>query len=166
MLGHVAVRGAIAGMDAAAAMSILRLAARRAGWIEEAAPHAVEQWAVQRTGAPPGPAAPDQRVLGELLHLGVGFVAGAAYGALTRPARTPAMAGGLAFGLAVWALSFGLLNPLLGIARPPWRARPVENVLNILSHLLFGGVTTLIAGELGRSPAPGLEPTRRLRRVG
>ena len=51
-----ALHGALGGIYGAAAMSILRLAARRAGVIDKMVPQVVEQWTLDRTGMESSPA--------------------------------------------------------------------------------------------------------------
>ena len=62
-------------------MSILRLAARRAGVIDKMVLQVVEEWTLDRTGMESSPASKTAHyVLDQLLHLGYGAAVGAVCG--------------------------------------------------------------------------------------
>ena len=160
--------GAVAGTMGAACMTVLRMAAHRAGLIEKQVPQVVEEWMVQRSGhAPPGGPAGHQ-VASQLVHLGYGAAWAAAFalGARGRT-RAPLLRGAL-FGAAQWAFGFFVLMPALGVTRPAWRQRPRENAINLASHLLYGAATALVSEELmaQRQRTPRTEWARRLEVVG
>ena len=140
--------GAVAGAMGAACMTVLRMAAHRAGLIEKQVPQVVEEWLVQRSGlAPPGGPMGHQAA-NQLLHLGYGASWAAALGLATRHrTRAPLLRGAL-FGAAQWAFGFFVLMPALGVTRPAWRQRARENAVNLASHVLYGAVTALVSEEL------------------
>ncbi len=85
-------------------------------------------------------------------HYGYGSAAGAVYGALTPPGAS-APARGAAFGLALWAVSYGGWLPALGILRPVTQHPPRRNALMIAGHLVWG--LTLAASVRASSDSSG-----------
>ncbi len=71
-------------------------------------------------------------------------------GILRRGLGTTAPKAGLLLGLGFYPFAFGLLGPLLGLARPPWRERAGKVGLNVLMHAVFGAVTGLVADRVER----------------
>jgi hypothetical protein len=145
------VHGALAGALGAATMTVMRMFAHRAGLIQAMVPQAVEVWAKDRSRLSWPRRAEAHHVADQLLHLGYGGAAGGAYGlvraACDGPAKASvALAGGL--GTALWVLGSFVLFPALRIARPPWRAEPREEVVNLAAHLLYGAVTVYLLDEL------------------
>jgi hypothetical protein len=71
------------------------------------------------------------------LHWGYGTALGAVYGALQSRLRPHPLAHGLAFGTAVWGLSYGTLVPL-GIYEAPWRYPARALAIDWSYHALYG----------------------------
>jgi hypothetical protein len=142
------IHGALAGALGAASMTVLRLVAHRAGWIDAMVPQAVEVWAKDESPVPSPQSAASHHVADQLLHLGYGGFAGAAYalaaGGKARPARA------LELGAGLWAFAAFFMFPALGIARPVWRASLREELVNLSAHLAFGAVTVYLLDELER----------------
>jgi hypothetical protein len=141
--------GALAGALGAATMTVLRMVAHRAGWIEAMVPQAVEVWAKDEASLPWPKRVENHHVADQLLHLGYGGAAGGAY-ALTRAARQTGPTRAVGLGTALWVLGSFVLFPVLKIARPPWRARPREELVNLAAHLLYGAVTVYLLDEFER----------------
>src|SRR5437868_6157647 len=99
-------RGLTAGFVAAGAMSVLRLAAHRAGLIERMVPQELH---ADITGVDPSADSPAHQFGAELLHHAVGALAAGAFAALA-PQR-PRMVHGVALGLALWVVDVGALIP-------------------------------------------------------
>jgi hypothetical protein len=131
-------------------MTVWRMTAHRAGWIQAMVPQAVEVWAQDKSPLPGPRRIESHHVADQLLHLGYGAAAGTAY-ALTHAQgerATPSLA--LGFGTALWVFGSFVLFPTLKIARPPWRAKPREELVNVAAHLLFGAVTVYLFDEFER----------------
>jgi hypothetical protein len=144
------VHGALAGALGAATMTVLRMVAHRAGWIEAMVPQAVEVWAKDKSPLPWPRRVESHHVADQLLHLGYGAAAGSAY-ALSHPGSqrgNPELAMG--FGTALWVFGSFVLFPVLRIARPAWRATAREELVNLGAHLLFGAVTVYLLDEFER----------------
>jgi len=50
----------------------------------------------------------------------------------------------------LWVFGSFVLFPALKIARPPWRARPREEAINLAAHLMYGAVTAYLLEEFER----------------
>lgn len=144
------VHGALAGALGAATMTVLRMVAHRAGWIQAMVPQAVEVWAKDRSPFAWPKRAEAHHVADQLLHLGYGGFAGAAYGLAQapRPGARPIRA--FELGALLWVFGSFVLFPALKIARPPWRASPREEAVNLGAHLLYGAVTVYLLDEFER----------------
>ena len=143
------VFGALAGLNGAACMSALRVAAYRVGLVDRMPPQVLEEWLAART---PGGADLDDtghHIADHVLHLGIGASSGALYAALLGRRGHPLLTGA-AFGLAVWGFAFAVALPRLGVTRHAAASHPVENALNVAAHLLYGVVTGLMVDELPR----------------
>ena len=71
-------------------------------------------------------------------------------GILRRGLGTTAPKAGLLLGLGFHPIAFGLLGPLLGVTRKPWREAPSKVGQNILMHAVFGAVTGFVADRIER----------------
>ena len=144
--------GLIGGAAGTGCMSVLRMAARRFGWIDVTPPQATKAWLTSWVGVEPDGSGA-HHLLDSLVHIGVGVTGGAVYGAVMKPGERTSLVGGALFGLGVWALAFGVVAPALGITRSPRRMSANENAVNVAAHLIYGAGTALVAGELGRQAA-------------
>jgi hypothetical protein len=76
-------------------------------------------------------------LLTNLMHWGYGITWGGVYGLIHESAWSRPLRGGLAFGLAVWSLSYVQLVPM-GLYEPPWKYGAREVVGEIGYHLAYG----------------------------
>ena len=163
------VFGALGGLYGAGAMSVMRLAMRRAGVIDKMTPQVIEEWISDRTGVDPPGGRAGRQVADQVLHLGYGLFWGAVAGPLLASLRGRAsLLPGTLFGAALWAVGACGLFPLLGIARAPWRSSAGENATNIAAHLAYGVSVQLLTEELAQQPdrRRTSDVERRLSRVG
>lgn len=162
------IHGALAGALGAANMTVLRMAAHRAGWIDAMVPQAVELWVRDKAKLGRPRAAATHNVADQLLHLGYGAVCGGLYGLAAQQDRRATVERALSLGTSLWAFSSIVLFPALKIARPLWRATPREELVNFAAHALYGAATVYLTDELEqqrRSERRGSSALRR-RRVG
>lgn len=89
-------------------------------------------------------------------HFGYGASVGAVYGAATRPqSLTSAAASGMAFGLAVWAGSYGGWLPLAGLYRSAAVEPAERNAMMIAAHLVYGAGLGMLTYALTKSRQTG-----------
>lgn len=143
--------GAVAGAVAAHPMTVLRLAARRAGWIDRMVPQAVEESLMGDVDAPPL----THHALDQALHTGMGAALGALDGALWRATALPTAARGALLGGGSFLFSTLVLLPGLGAGRSLWRSDAREIAVNLAAHLLFGLSAALVNEELAGQPDRG-----------
>lgn len=91
-----------------------------------------------------------EQAFGHTGHLLLSAALGSGLGIVRRGLGTTAPKAGLLLGLGFYPVAFGLLGPLLGLTRPPWREGPGKVVQNILMHAAFGAVTGLVADRIER----------------
>jgi hypothetical protein len=77
---------------------------------------------------------------GKLLGLGYGMTFGAIYAA-ARPKTQRAFLEGALFGLAAWASGYLGWLPGAKLMRPVWKHRPVQMILPVAEHALYGMAT-------------------------
>jgi len=138
-------RGRVAGVVATAGMSVLMLAARRAGLLGRMPPEKITARTLDRLGVRRGRRTQD--LLATLMHLGFGASAGALFEVARRRARVPlpVVLQGVAYGTAVWAVSYYGWLPALGIMAPPHRDRPGRPQTMLAAHWLYGGLLAALA---------------------
>ena len=142
------VTGALAGFAATGPMTVLMMAGHR--WLpgrqQYELPPATITGNVLRGGGLYG----RWETAGPEVALPSHFAYGAAMGALYRGCmpREPTLAGGMAFGLGVWAVSYLGWLPATGLHRSA-RSEPLErNLLMIAAHLVWGASCTAILRQL------------------
>ena len=144
--------GAVGGLYGAAAMSVLRLYARRIGLIDEMVPEFIEQWLLgdEQTGS----AADNARrhVAHQALHLAYGAGWGAMAGPLLAKRERGSLLPGVGFGLALWAIGTVGLLPRHRSGRKSWEATAPAQIVNGLAHALFGIAVQLAAQEVWFGP--------------
>jgi uncharacterized membrane protein YagU involved in acid resistance len=158
------IEGMIGGMVGAAAMTVVRLLAHRAGMVDEMVPQHIEQTFASRAGIDPPGGSTAHQMVSQVMHEGYGMACGALFAAAGGGRRRRTWLEGVAFGATVWLVSMFGFGPLVGLPRTPWRANRVENAVNVLSHLVFGMATALVTSEFGhqhlrRKPEAALRRT-------
>jgi putative membrane protein len=168
-----ALAGAIAGVAGSLAMNQFQRVAARVGHGREAGDATV---GIPRTGRGPQPAqaignASDdatvrvanaalstvgqplmspraKRVAGEFVHLAFGAVNGALYSVAAELEPRVTAAGGVPFGVGVWAVADEGLVPALGLSRGPHEASTGLLTYGLLSHFIFGMTTECVREAL------------------
>lgn len=136
---RTALGGAAAGTAATGAMSVVMLAAKRAGWMGKQPPERIVEAGLDAAGVRRSKR--EQRGLSVAAHLGYGALCGALFAPLATKLRAvPAPAAGVAYALTVWAVSYLGWVPALGIMPPAHRDRPGRPAAMIAAHVVFGGV--------------------------
>ena len=96
-------------------------------------------------------------------HFAFGATTGAVYGPLARHFQLPPVAGGIAYGLAVWASSYLGWLPATGLYRSPGREPKRRHAMMIGAHVVWGAVLGVLTEQLLGNSA-GDRPARRERR--
>ncbi len=164
-LVRAAAVGAVAGLIATLAMSLIMLPARWVGLLGTQPPRRISD---ELIGAAKGRAwvpESERRRGTALVHLGIGAVGGAGY-ALGREAvgrRFPASLVGLGFGATLWAFNYIVAAPALDLFPPPWKDRAGRPPVMLAANALFGLVTAMLvdradAGD--RTDGPLARPSK------
>jgi uncharacterized protein DUF6789 len=136
--------GAFSGVLATAAMSAVMLAGDRAGLMGEHPPKRIARAALPGHRHRPKPG---EGVLGAVTHFAFGATCGALF-AVTMDGRESRLSLGVAYGLAIWAVSYQGWVPGLGIMPPIHRDRPGRQVVMAAGHVVYGTVLLLVLNRL------------------
>ena len=141
-LGRALVGGVVGGAVGAVLMWPLYEASKRAGLLRESPPIRVADRAAEtaveatETGGPVGEGAREAAAAGG--HLLYGAAAGALYGLLQDELELPAIAAGVGYGLALWAVGYLGWLPAARILPEPWRQRAGDALVPIAAHAVYG----------------------------
>ena len=86
-------------------------------------------------------------------HASYGTAVGALYGLVFGKSEHPSKnenpkTTGIAFGVAVWAVSYLAMLPALGLLKPATKHPARRNTLMILAHLVWGSLTGVVFNRL------------------
>lgn len=121
-------------------------------------PRHVTERATAKAGVRPALSDDQRHDLTMLAHFGFGTTAGALYGPLARRLNLPPVAGGIAYGLGVWACSYLGWLPAVGLYRPPHREPAGRHAVTIAGHVVWGaslGLMTALLNQNDGSTEPG-----------
>ena len=137
-------------------MSAVMLGAQKAGLLGRMPPRKITDALLGVLGIRGQTPEPARRALAVVNHLAFGSACGALFGLAhevwrvrapstsgVRGHRAPLLAG-LAFGTAIWAVSYAGWVPALGIMPAPQHDRPGRPTSMVLAHLVYGGVLAKI----------------------
>ncbi len=86
----------------------------------------------------------DRDLLTTVAHFAFGALAGAVYGSMVESRRSTALKG-VGFGLAVWALAYGVGLPSLGLHPAAADDTEDRNAVLIASHVVWGAILGKLA---------------------
>jgi hypothetical protein len=135
------------GAVATVAMSAVMVTGDRLGLMSEQPPTVVTRSALRDAGVERSAAAAS--LIAPIAHVGFGAFGGLLYALLRRLVpRAPGGVLGVAFGLAVWAVSYWGWIPALGILPPPESDERGRPAVMVAAHVVYG----LVLGWLVRAP--------------
>jgi uncharacterized membrane protein YagU involved in acid resistance len=139
------LRGAAAGTLATGAMSMVMLGAKRVGLMGGMPPEKITARLLNRAGV--RRSAAQQDAIATVLHFGFGAAAGAGFGVVAQRRVTIRVPAGMAYGAAIWGVSYLGWVPALGIMAPAQRDRVDRQATMLAGHLVFGATLGLLAGS-------------------
>jgi hypothetical protein len=143
------IRGAAAGTIATALMSALMLAGRKLGVTGQLPPEKITVKALRRVGVHPN--AEQQDALATSLHFAFGAGAGAAFGVIARRVPVPSVPLGVAYGTAIWGVSYMGWIPSLGLMPHAARDRRGRQAVMLAGHIVFGAALGVLAGRRAKA---------------
>ncbi|RBQ20866.1 hypothetical protein DP939_07300 [Spongiactinospora rosea] len=143
----MAAKGALGGLLATGAMSVLMLAGSRAGLMEDQPPKRIARAAMAGDRHSPKRG---ERVVGMFAHAGFGAASGAVYAVCCRGRPTPALPA-LAYALGIWFVSYEGWVPKLGILPPISGDRPGRPAVMAVGHIVYGLVLARFLNRLNRA---------------
>lgn len=134
--------GGRAGLVATAAMSLLMLAAQRAGLTGKLPPRKISDWAAEQMPPSERPADEDRQAMAGLSHFLFGATAGALYGLATSGLRRVWISAvlGMLYGTIVYLVSYLGWLPALNIMPPATDDRAGRTATMLTAHWLYGGL--------------------------
>jgi hypothetical protein len=142
------LRGALAGAAATAPMSAVMVGAKRFGLMGGMPPEKITARVLRRRGI--RPSEEQQDALATAFHFGFGTGAGAIFG-LIAPSRLVArLPLGMAYGAAIWGVSYMGWVPAFGIMPAADRDRRDRQVVMLAGHLVYGTALALMVGRRAR----------------
>ncbi len=148
------LRGAVAGALATAPMSALMIGGKQLGLMRGMPPEKITSRVLRRSGIRPSKG--QQDALATVFHLGFGTGAGAVFGVIApKPliARVPL---GMAYGAAIWGVSYMGWVPAFGIMPAADRDRRDRQMIMLAGHLVYGTALALLVGRRS-DPTPSPE---------
>lgn len=147
------LRGALVGGLATLPMTATMAAVR--GLLPGAArepltPYLVMQRIGTRLGLWQRAAQEDQLALTGAAHIGYGAAAGAFYAPIARRLQLPPVAGGIAYGLFVWIVSYQGWLPAVKILRPASQGPKPRQLQLISAHIVWGAGVGWMLKHLSR----------------
>lgn len=148
---HNVLRGAAAGFAATVPMTVVMAALRTALPAEqhrEMPPREIVDRTIEKASEATGERVDldrsDRIALTAVAHCAFGAAAGALYGAVIGSRRTSAIKG-VAYGLAVWALAYGVGLPSLGLHPAAPDDTTDRNEVLIASHAVWGATLGMLS---------------------
>jgi uncharacterized membrane protein YagU involved in acid resistance len=142
------IRGATAGTIATALMSAVMLAGRQLGVTGELPPKKITSKMLRRHGIRPDAGQQDAIATG--LHFAFGAAAGGAFGVIARRVPVPSVPLGLAYGTALWGVSYMGLLPSMGLMPRADHDQRGRQAVMLAGHLVFGATLGVLAGRRAR----------------
>jgi uncharacterized membrane protein YagU involved in acid resistance len=125
-------------------MSALMVGAKRAGFVGEMPPETITATMLHRAGV--GHSGDQQDALATVLHFGFGAAAGAAFGVIAPKPLMVRVPAGMAYGAAIWGVSYMGWVPAFGIMPPADRDRRDRQAVMLAAHLIYGTALALFIG--------------------
>lgn len=147
-------RGALAGMAATVAMSVVMLGARRLGLIDRQPPEEITARVSDSSGRPMR--GRPLEVAASLAHLAFGAIGGMVFASLLRlagPVGSPVRLA-ITYGLSIWFVSYRHALPAWGLVRSEREAGAQRDAVMLVAHVVYGAV-------LGGLLRPGIGIRRR-----
>ncbi|MFF5112960.1 DUF6789 family protein [Streptosporangium sp. NPDC000509] len=133
------VRGAGSGVLATAAMSAVMLAGERAGLMRDQPPKRIVRGLLPGHRHRPKSG---ERALGAIAHFGFGATGGAAFALFCGGRRAPVTLG-VAYGLAIWLVSYQGWVPKLEVLPPIDEDQPGRRAVMAAGHVVYGAMLAL-----------------------
>jgi hypothetical protein len=139
------LRGAVAGALATAPMSAVMVGAKQFGLMGGMPPEKITSTVLRRSGIHPSEG--QQDAAATVLHVGFGTAAGAVFGLMAPKRLIARIPAGMAYGAAVWGVSYMGWVPAFGIMPPADRDRRDRQFVMLAGHLVYGTALALMVGR-------------------
>jgi len=120
------------------------IGAKRAGFVGDMPPEKITATMLRRAGI--AHSRGEQDAVAAFLHFGFGAAAGAAFGVIAPKPLMVRLPAGLAYGAAIWGVSYMGWVPALGIMPPAERDRRDRQTVMLAAHLVYGTALAVMIG--------------------
>jgi hypothetical protein len=142
-----ALVGALGGLAGTCTMSVLMVAAQRAGLMGRLPPERITQKSFFKGFRSP---ARERRknMLAALLHVGFGIAGGVGFGimAFRNVASYLLIVGGMLYATGIWFVSYMGWVPALRLMPPADKDRPDRQVVMVVAHWIYGATLGMVLG--------------------
>jgi hypothetical protein len=140
------LRGAVAGALATAPMSAVMMGGKQFGLMGGSLPpKKITSRVLRRGGIRPSEG--QQDALATVFHLGFGTAAGAVFGVMAPKRLIARIPLGMAYGVAIYGVSYMGWVPAFGIMPAADRDRRDRQAVVLVSHLVYGTALALMVGR-------------------
>jgi uncharacterized membrane protein YagU involved in acid resistance len=139
------LRGALAGGLATAPMSGVMMGAKQLGLVGGMPPEKITAKFLNKAGIQRSRT--QQDVLATATHVGFGAAAGAAFGVVAPRRLIARVPLGMAYGTAIWGVSYMGWVPALGIMPRADRDRRDRQMVMLVGHIVYGTALALMVGR-------------------
>jgi hypothetical protein len=139
------MRGVVAGTLATFFMSAVMLVSKRLGLVGAMPPEKVTAKLLNEAGI--HRSAKEQDAIATALHFGFGAAAGAAFATVAPRPLLVRIPTGMAYGAAIWGVSYMGWIPAIGIMPAADRDRRDRQAVMLAGHLVFGAALGVLVGR-------------------
>jgi hypothetical protein len=136
--------GILSGLAGAAVMFLMMLVSKQIGVVWQPVPHRIWRNLEQRLGFAGKTDRQEERILGQLLHFGLGAGWGLLYGLASPLLSLPRLLWGSLYGLGTYAVDEIIMGPAFSLTPPPGLEPQRRVVRRVLMHTVFGLVVTMV----------------------
>jgi hypothetical protein len=149
-VGTAAIRGTVAGLLATALMSALMMVGKRFGLVGGVPPEKITAKLLNKGGI--RRSSKQQDALATAAHFAFGAAGGTMFGPISRRVPIPRVPLGVAYGTAIWAVSYKGWVPWLRVMPPAERDRRDRQAVMLAGHIVYGAALGLLMGRKPEKP--------------
>ena len=142
--------GTLGGLAGSVVMMARMLGAKKLGELDTPLPVKVERRIERRIGVADKTTPTQEKALAFTMHLLLGALFGAGYGALRGSLDLPAFPSGPLYGLGVWGLNLAGIGPLFDVTPNPLKEDRLEASRRLVTHLSYGAVLGMVTEQILR----------------
>ena len=136
-------------------MTAVMVGAKQFGLMGDMPPEKITASLLRRSGIRPSEG--QQDAVATVLHVGFGTAAGALFGVMAPQRLTARIPLGMAYGAAIWGVSYMGWVPAFGIMPAADRDRRDRQMVMLAGHMVYGTALALMVGRRAGAVSTALE---------